>query len=123
VRQHYALRWALRHAPCLADFESVPESTATRSNFSSYLSLIPTSDIIFYQCSIEKHFSVENSHQAIFLPLLLALRLEVIPQHLFFEWMEEEDVARESRHKEEIARAVQALDEKGILQLRWTQQK
>jgi hypothetical protein len=54
-------------------------------------------------------------------PHLKRVRLEVIPQHLFFEWTSEEDVAGEGRHKEEIARAVQALDEKGILQLRWTQ--
>jgi hypothetical protein len=55
-------------------------------------------------------------------PHLKRVGFEVIlPQQLFFEWTSEVDVARESRHKEEIARAMRVLEEKGVLQLRWTQ--
>jgi hypothetical protein len=51
---------------------------------------------------------------------LKQVRFAVIPQCTNFEWMPE-DFATEERYKEEMARAMRGLEEKGIVQLQWTQ--
>jgi hypothetical protein len=53
-------------------------------------------------------------------PNLKQVRFAVIPEDPRCEWTTtQEELARESRHKEETARAMRALEEKGILLLQW----